>query len=319
MIIALSPMAGVTDRSFRKLCASMGADLTFTEMISVNGLIRKNRKTISMLPEKEDKTVIQLFGKEPAIFAKATEIVRDKTLWIDVNAACPVQKVTKRGYGASLMRDPKLLKDIVKAIASTGVKVSVKIRIGWEDQRNFLDVARAAEDGGAFLVTIHGRTVEQLYTGKADWVPAKILKENLKIKVGVSGDIFTPNDAVNAYKETGADYIFIARGAIGNPWIFKQSKDLFEKGEFSYPSLEEKRDIIKQHLEMEISEHDFRGIMIFRKFFVRYMKNLPDSHELKERMMKITDKDELNVLLDSYFCKLISCEQGGVEGGNIKG
>jgi len=319
LITALSPMAGVTDRSFRKLCASMGADLTFTEMISVNGLIRKNRKTIVMLPEGEDKSVIQLFGNEPAIFAKASEMVKDKSLWIDVNAACPVHKVTKRGYGSSLMKKPELLRDIVKAIVSTGSKVSVKIRIGWEDQKNFLDVAKAAAEGGAFLVTIHGRTVEQLYAGKADWTPAKILKESLEIKVGVSGDIFTPYDVVNAYRETGADYIFIARGAIGNPWIFKQSKDLLEKGEFSYPSFEEKRDIIKKHLEMEISEHDFRGIMIFRKFFVRYMKNLPDSHDLKEKIMRITDRDELEDLLDSYFSKLISCEQGGVEGGNIKG
>jgi len=319
LITALSPMAGVTDRSFRKLCVSMGADLAFTEMISVNGLIRKNRKTIAMLPEMEDKTVVQLFGKEPDIFYKATELVKDKSLWIDVNAACPVQKVTKRGYGASLMRNPSLLKDIVKAVASTGMKVSVKIRIGWEDQKNFLDVAKVVEDGGAFLITIHGRTVEQLYAGKADWMPAKILKEKLKIKVGVSGDIFTPNDVVNAYRETNADYIFIARGAIGNPWIFKQSKDLFEKGKFSYPSFEEKRDIIKRHLEMEMVEHDFRGIMIFRKFFVRYMRNLPGSHELKEKMMKITDQNELNDLLDSYFGKLISCEQGGVEGGNIEG
>lgn len=319
LIMVLSPMAGVTDESFRKLCASMGADVTFTEMISVNGLTKKNQKTLTMLPKDESNVVIQLFGKDPALFVAAANMVRDRALWIDVNAACPVFKVTKRGYGASLMKEEALLKDIVKALSSAGIKVSVKIRIGWEDQKNFLKVAKAAEDGGAFLVTIHGRTVEQLYSGKADWTPAKVLKDNLKIMVGISGDIFTPNDVLNAYKETRADYIFIARGAVGNPWIFKQSKDLFENQRFSYPSLTEKRDIMKKHLEMEISEHGFRGIMIFRKFIAQYIKNLEGSHELKEKIMKIRDEDELNELLDSYFCKLISCEQGGVEGGNIKG
>ncbi|BBJ27469.1 tRNA dihydrouridine synthase [Athalassotoga saccharophila] len=317
MIIVLSPMAGVTDRSFRKLCLSMGADLAFTEMISVNGLVRKNKKTLAMLPENEKRSVVQLFGKDPSIFSKAALMLKD-TPWIDINAACPIWKVTRHGYGSSLMRDPMLLRQIVESVRNTGFKVSVKIRIGWEDQKNFLDVAKAAEDGGAFLVTIHGRTVEQLYSGKADWQPARILKENLKIKVGISGDIFTPYDVIRAYKETGSDYIFVARGSIGNPWIFRQSKELYEKGYFEEPSLEEKRKTIKKHLEMEISEHGIRGIMIFRKFIVRYLKNLPGSHDLKERIMKIEDEKELDDLLDSYFSKLISCEQGGVEGGNIK-
>lgn len=317
MIIVLSPMAGVTDKSFRKLCLSMGADLAFTEMISVNGLVRKNKKTLNMLPIDEDRTIVQLFGKDPAIFSTAVSML--DVSWIDINAACPIWKVTKHGYGATLMRDPFLVKKIVESISSHGIKVSIKIRIGWEDQKNFLDVAKAAEDGGAFLVTIHGRTVEQVYSGKADWEPARILKEKLKIKVGVSGDIFTPQDVVKSHQKTGVDYVFVARGSIGNPWIFKEAKELYEKGYFEEPSLEERKVMIKRHLEMEISEHGFHGIMVFRKFIVKYLKNLPGSHELKERIMKVENEEELNDLLDSYFSKLISCEQGGVEGGNIKG
>ncbi len=318
MITVLSPMAGVTDKSFRKLCASMGADVTFTEMISVNGLIRKNKKSFQMLPKEEENAVIQLFGNDPDLFFKAFNLIEKQARWIDINAACPVWKVIKHGYGASLMRDPVLLRKIVERFSSSGVKVSVKIRIGWEDKKNFLDVAQAAADGGAFLVIIHGRTVEQGYSGKADWEPAKLLKERMKIEIGLSGDIFTPEDAFKAMNYVHPDYIFVARGAIGNPWIFKEIKDLIDNREVSYPGPEERIKIIKKHLDMEIEEYGIHGIMIFRKFLVRYLRNLPGSHEVKEEFMRSSDYERLIEVLDLYFGKLISCEQGGVEGGNIE-
>jgi tRNA-dihydrouridine synthase B len=319
LIITLSPMAGVSDKSFRKLCTSMGADVTFTEMISVNGLTKKNKKSFQMLPDVDEHAVVQLFGKEPELFLRAAELIGDRARWIDINAACPVFKVTKRGYGSALMKTPSLLRKIVELLSSNGIKVSVKMRIGWEEQKNFMEVARAASDGGAFLITIHGRTVEQGYSGKADWEPAKLLKKALKTKIGISGDIFTPYDAVNASTFTNADYIFIARGSIGNPWIFEDTKSLVANGEFSLPSLVEREKIIKKHLDMEIEEYGLHGIIMFRKFLVRYIKNLPQSHEIKESFMRMENYEELTKVLDAYFDKLISCEQGGVEGGNIEG
>ncbi len=294
----------------------MGADVVFTEMVSINGLTRNNEKSFEMLPTKEENAVIQFFGKEPELFSRSAEMVRGLTKWVDVNSACPVPKIVKNGYGAALMKKPVLLRKIVESMASKDVKVSVKIRMGWNADLNFLEVAKAAEDGGAFLVTVHGRTVEQGYAGEAVWEPAGILKENLSIKVGVSGDIFTPETALKAWKQTGADMIFVARGAIGNPWIFRGIKEKFSGMQFIPPTLEETRDMIKKHLFSEIEEHGLHGIMIFRKFLSAYLRNLPDSHRAKVEMLRLGEHRLLIEAVDRYFDKLISCEQGGVEHGN---
>ncbi len=318
MKVVLSPMAGVNDKSFRRLCLSMGADVVFTEMISVNGLIKGNKKSFDMLPETEEKAVVQLFGNNPEYFSDAVDLIEDRANWIDLNAACPVPKVVKHGYGAALMKDPPLVRKIVEALSKKGVRVSVKIRIGWDEEKNFLDVARAASDGGAFLISIHGRTVEQGYSGRADWESAKILKENFEMKVGVSGDIFNAYDALKARKFTDADMILVARGSIGNPWIFRDIKGIFKMKEPSSVTFKERRDIFNRHLLETVEEHGIHGIIIFRKFLVAYLKGLPNSHDVKIRALQIEDVNSLREMVNSYFDQLISCEQGGVERGNIK-
>ncbi len=317
MITVLSPMAGVNDKTFRNLCLSMGADMVFTEMISVNGLVNGNKKSFEMLPDSEENAVIQLFGNNPEYFARASDVIRNcRPKWVDLNAGCPVPKVVKNGYGAALMRSPTLVRKLVETLASKGLPVSVKMRIGWEKEQNFMEVAHAALDGGAFLVSIHGRTVEQGYAGKANWEPARMLKEKMPIKVGVSGDIFSASDALNAMTFTNADMVFVARGAIGNPWIFRQIKEMTFGGKPTVITFKERRDILKQHLLNSIEEHGIHGIITFRKFLAAYLKGLPSSHAVKVKMLQMSDFNSLTEVVNAYFDKLISCERGGVERGN---
>ena len=319
MIIVLSPMAGINDKTFRSLCLSMGADVVYTEMISVNGLVNGNKKSFEMLPLPKENAVIQLFGNDPEYFSRAVDIImKYNARWVDLNAGCPVPKVVKNGYGAALMKNPLLVRKLVEMMTSKGIHVSVKMRVGWKKEQNFMDVARAASDGGAFLVSIHGRTVEQGYSGNADWEPARILKKNLKIKIGVSGDIFTPDDAINAMNYTNADMLFIARGAIGNPWIFRQIKEKISGDIPKVVTFRERRDVLKQHLMSTIKEHGVHGIMFFRKFLAAYLKGLPESHAVKARTLRTSDLRLLMGIVNAYFDKLISCEQGGVERGNTQ-
>ncbi|WP_456400914.1 tRNA dihydrouridine synthase [Mesoaciditoga sp.] len=319
--IVLSPMAGVNDKIFRELCISMGADMAFTEMISVNGLTSNNFKSFEMIPENGEKHVVQLFGRDPELFLKSAEIVRNKngSNWIDINAGCPVKKVTKRGYGSALMEEPKRIRSIVELLSKNGFKVSIKIRLGREKNKNYLEVAKAASDGGAFLVSIHGRTVEQGYNGKANWESAKVLKEALQgVKVGISGDIFTYLDAYRAINQTKADFLLIARGAIGNPWIFKSVREYFRSQKVIHVDLSEKKRVFNLHLDKTIKEYGIHGIIFFRKFVVAYLKGLPNSHETKLEALKESSVEGLKRVVNGFFDKLISCEQGGVERGNIK-
>jgi len=317
LITVLSPMAGVNDKTFRNLCLSMGADVVYTEMISVNGLVNGNRKSFEMLPNPKENAVIQLFGNDPKYFARVVDVVQDRhPKWVDLNAGCPVPKVVKNGYGAALMKSPMLVRKLVEVLVSRGFLVSVKMRIGWKEERNFMEVARAALDGGAFLVSIHGRTVEQGYTGKVDWEPARMLKKELAIKVGVSGDIFSAFDAMKAINFTSADMVFVARGAIGNPWIFRQIKEMSFGQKLKNISFKERHDILRRHLLNSIEEHGIHGIMIFRKFLAAYLKGLPGSHAVKVKALQTSNLKLLMEIVNAYFDKLISCEQGGVERGN---
>ncbi len=320
--IVLSPMAGYNDKIFRELCISMGADVAFTEMISVNGLTKRNRKSYLMIPDDGKKHVVQLFGRDPELFLKSAEMIRSKndSIWIDINAGCPVKKVVKRGYGSALMQEPKTLRKIVETLVKNGFRVSVKIRLGSEKKKNYVEVTQAVADGGAFLVSIHGRTVEQGYSGKADWESAKVLKEKFPdLQIGISGDIFTPLDAYRAIKQSKADILFVARGAIGNPWIFTNIKKYFASQKITFVDLEERRRTFNLHFDKTIDEYGIHGIIFFRKFLVAYLKGLPNSHEPKIDALKESNPENVKKIINGFFDKLISCEQGGVERGNIEG
>ena len=223
--ILLGPMAGVTDSPFRKLCREYGCGLMFTEMVSAKGLYYKDEKTkrlMAFTPE-ESPIGLQIFGSEPDIFEAVVPGLDNLGFSvIDLNLGCPAPKIVKNGDGSALMKDPRLAEAIIRAvIRSTSLPVMVKIRKGWDEASvNAVEIAKIAEASGAAAVTVHGRTRDQFYMGKADWGIIREVKEAVKIPVIGNGDIFTPEDAERLFRETGCDGIMVARGAQGRPGCF---------------------------------------------------------------------------------------------------
>jgi nifR3 family TIM-barrel protein len=223
----LAPLAGVSDRPFRAICRAMGASFAYTEMVSAHGLVHGTLQTQSYLDRdpEEDPFAVQIFAAEPDVLARGAAVaVRAGAGIIDVNMACPVKKVCGSGAGAALGRDPRAVEAAVRAIrAAVDVPVTVKIRAGWDDgEVNCVDVARAAEAGGAAAVALHGRTRAQLYSGRARWDLVRAVKQAVGIPVLGSGDVWTAADALRMRAETGCDAVLVARGACGNPWIFSE-------------------------------------------------------------------------------------------------
>jgi len=225
--IFLAPMAGITDIPFRLLCKEQGCGLTYTEMVSAKGIYYNDEKTkkLTAVDAAEGKVALQIFGSDPVIMAKVTEQLNDSDACIiDINMGCPTPKITKNGDGCALMRQPELVGKIVREVSKASVKpVTVKIRKGWDENRiNAVEIARIAEENGAAAITVHGRTREQFYSGKADWSIIREVKQSVSIPVIGNGDVFTPEDARRMFEETNCDAIMIGRGAQGNPWIFRK-------------------------------------------------------------------------------------------------
>jgi len=251
--LVLAPMAGYTDAAFRSLCWEQGCSLAYTEMISAKALYYKNKNTkpLLQLAENEGPVALQLFGNDPELLAQEAEKLQDEPYaMFDVNMACPVPKVVNNGEGSALMLEP----DKVGKIVGTMVKrlkkpVSVKIRKGFNDENiNAVEIAKIAQDNGASLIAVHGRTREEMYHGKADYDIIRKVREAVQIPVLGSGDIYTREDALRMLDETGADGVMVARGARGNPWIFRQIQDRgCEK-----PDPEEVKNMIMRQLELMI-------------------------------------------------------------------
>ena len=223
----LAPLAGVSDRPFRAICRGMGASFAYTEMVSAHGLVHGTLQTKSYLDRdpEEEPFAVQIFAAEAEALARGAVVaVRAGAGIIDVNMACPVKKVCGTGAGAALGREPRRVEEAVRAIrAAVAVPVTVKIRAGWDEAEvNCVDVARAAEAGGAAAVALHGRTRTQMYAGRARWDLVRAVKEAVRIPVLGSGDVWTADDALRMRAETGCDAVLVARGACGNPWIFRE-------------------------------------------------------------------------------------------------
>ena len=224
--LVLAPMADVNRTSFRLLCRKRGAGLLFTEMINAEGVVRGSERTLMMTKVRKDERPIalQLFGSKPGTIAKAAAAVEGRASIIDINCGCPVQKVLKQGAGCALMKNPEKIGAIVKAaVDAVKVPVTVKMRLGMSAKsKNFLEVAKEAEDAGASALTLHGRTCDQGYSGAAEWKAIAVLKKSVGIPVIGNGDVRTPQDCRRMIDETGCDFVMIGRGAIGNPYVFEQ-------------------------------------------------------------------------------------------------
>lgn len=304
----LAPLAGITDAPFRRICKEQGAALVYSEMVSGKGLYYNDKNTERLLQIYDDEKPVayQIFGSEPEIMAYTAKTlsVRENCL-LDINMGCPVPKVVKNGEGSALLKTPDLVYDIVKsAVAVAGKPVTAKIRIGWDEKSiNAVEIAKAIESAGAAAVGVHGRTREQFYTGKADWSVISQVKNAINIPVIGNGDVFCGQNAIDMMNETGCDFVMIARGAMGNPWIFKDALALWEGEESpNPPNMEEKVAIIKKHFKLLVSEKgDYAAVREMRKHLGWYLKGVPGSAEIRRKVNTINDAEILVKTIESIL------------------
>lgn len=314
--LLLAPMEDVTDIAFRKLCKEFGADIVYTEFINSDGLIRSNQKTFKKLEitEEERPVGIQIYGGNLEPMIESAKIAEEKNPdIIDINAGCWVKKIANRGAGAGLLKDPEYFQKMVESIVkSVKIPVTVKTRIGWDSSSiNILEIAKRVEDSGAAAITIHCRTRCQGHSGKPDWSWISKVKEIVKIPVILNGGIYSAEDVVRAFNQTNADGVMIARGAIGNPWIFKEAKELLFNGVININITPEFRiKTALKHLRYELEIKDTRAAVIpFRKFWSGYLKGLKNSSKIKQELMKLTEYAPIENLLMNYLEDLAKEEQ----------
>ena len=300
----LAPMAGVTDLPFRLLCKEQGAGLLCMEMISAKALQYKNKNTKVLLAihPQEYPVSLQLFGSDPKIISEQAKRIEDLPFQIlDINMGCPVPKVVKNGEGSALMKNPKLVFEIVSQLVKAIEKpVTVKIRKGFDDDHiNAVEIAKIAEEAGASAVAVHGRTREQYYGGKADWDIIRQVKEAVDIPVIASGDIFTPEDAAACLKQTGCDGLMLARGVRGNPWLFHQIRHYLATGEEEEkPSHEAMVAMILRHARMLIEcKGELMAMREMRKHVAWYTAGYPGSASLRRRVNEIEKYEDLERLM----------------------
>ena len=302
--LVLAPMAGVTDMSFRQLCREPGCGLLVTEMVSAKAILYKNRNTKDLMAigEGERPVSLQLFGSDPEIVSDIAHQVEDGPYdIIDLNMGCPVPKIVGNGEGSALMKNPKLVYEIVSAMVKAIDKpVTVKIRKGFDDSCiNAVEIAKIIEEAGAAAVAVHGRTREQYYSGQADWDIIRQVKEAVSIPVIGNGDVTSPQKAEELVKQTGCDGIMIARGAQGNPWIFSEMITYEETGTLlERPGKEEVRDMMLRHARLQLKyKGEFIGIREMRKHVAWYTKGLKGSAKLREEINRVESYQELEELL----------------------
>jgi len=300
-------MAGITDLPFRMICRRYGCELAFVEMTSAKALVYENRKTEKMVATRpEDRPLgIQLLGTDQEFILRALDIIRKYEYdIIDFNAACPVTKVTSKGEGSGMMKEPRKLGLLLKAIVNhTDTPVTVKIRAGWNEKSvNAREVALYAQDAGIKGLFIHGRTREQGYSGRVDYNVIREVKEALDIPVIGSGDVFSPLHVKKMFDETGCDGVAIARGSFGNPWIFRETAVFLEDGVVPpRPDIQEVADVMADHLRSIASYHGpVTAPVVFRKLFAWYIKGFRDVKPLKERAFKAKTTEEILELITEF-------------------
>lgn len=296
-----APQAGVSNIAWRELMKENGADLVYTEMISIEGLAHNSKRTLEMMEvsEKEHPISIQIFGRDLNSFVEAAKYV-DKNSdadIIDINVGCPVEKVAKRAKaGSALLKDIDDLRLIIRSIVKNISKpLTIKIRVGWDSENlNYLDVAKMAEEEGVSAIAVHARTREQMYSGKANWDYIKEIKNAVNIPVIGNGDVKTPEDAKRMLEQTGCDAVMIARGLHGNPWLFNQTKEYLKTGKYYMPNDEEKIKMLLYHTEKLINlKGEKIALKEMRMFISHYLKGMKNNKNITSNLSNINSLEDL--------------------------
>ncbi len=316
--IALAPLAGVSDYAFRKICADFGMKYAVTEMVSAKAMHYKDKKTaeLAYIRPSEGDTAVQLFGSEPDIIAEAAKMLADNSYEhnkgsklpcaIDINMGCPVNKIVSNNEGSALMRNSELAGRIIRAaVDAQELPVTVKVRAGWDGNSiNAVEIAKIAEASGASMICVHGRTRLQMYSSEVNYDIIKEVKKNVKIPVWANGGIMNSADALKALDYTGADGVMIARGAMGNPWIFEQINDAFLNRPIRIPDIDEIIETALAHTKLMIIEKGEKtGVCESRKHIACYTKGIKGSALLRERINHANSFDEISFLLNTLKSK----------------
>lgn len=304
--LILAPMAGVTDLPFRLLCSRQGVGLCYMEMVSAKAILYKNKNTESLLEIHKDEgpVSLQLFGSDPKILSEMAKKIEERPFSVlDINMGCPVPKVVNNGEGSALMKNPKLVEEIVSSVVKAVQKpVTVKIRKGfYEEHVNAVEIAKIAEAAGAAAVAVHGRTREQYYAGEADWEIIAKVKEALTIPVIGNGDVTDGQSAERLLTQTGCDGVMIGRAARGNPWIFSQVAAYLEDGTvLPKPDIEEVKKTILEHARLQLeTKGEYTGIREMRKHVSWYTTGYPNSARLRQVVNLTESFEELCALVES--------------------
>lgn len=309
--VILAPMAGITSLPFRMLNRSFGCALAYLEMINARSLYYGTKKTLLMMKAcPDDRPLgVQLLADEEKYLARAIEKLQGYPHdLLDLNAACPQKKIIGRGAGAALLKDPGKLNILLKcAVKSSLLPVTAKIRLGWDDASKAADIARYAEDAGICALSVHGRTCRQGYSGEVDYRALAAIKKAVSIPVIASGDIFAPWLAKKMFDETGCDALMAARGALGNPWIFRDIKAYLENGrEPVLPSLDEVTEVMRRHLGGNVSCFgEVDGVKKFRKFFIWYSKGFAGVKDLRNGIDKVKSEAGMGENIDLFLGRAV--------------
>jgi nifR3 family TIM-barrel protein len=303
-IVALAPMADMTDLPFCLVCKDEGTPLMFREMVSAEAVVRLNPKTLKMasFDERERPLVQQVFGANPDVMAEAARIIYEKFKpdALDINMGCPVFNLVSNFNGAALIKEPDRAAEIVRKMkAAVPIPVSVKTRLGWNQDTDCLEFVKVIADAGADMISMHGRTRAQAFSGAANWHRVGDARKNVPhLPFLVNGDITSPELAKEALEQSGADGVLIGRGGLGNPWIFKRMETYLRTGELiPAPTNQEVLDTMRKHARLQVEHFGERGLVKLRKHLPWYVKHIPEFKHMKEKLVRISTLEDLEAAL----------------------